>query len=676
MFKVEFVPEAREWYRENGEVRKRVKDYHASFYVAGDDLNRVRVKAQDLENVRATCYEQHRLKLRGDPEKVLRIDVRNVHRIKKTAGRLRKQFGPGNLRFFDVDMTPQFRYCLDTGTEPQVDGLEKMELEIGRKQLADGKLEETRVNGERLGGNPVENLEGILKRKDPDVLEIPSSRLIEEFREQASEKGVENLFGRVSGFQKLAGENNYESFGRTGFSPARYDVPGRVIIDRSNSFFTGKTGIEGMKYLSRKSLKPLQEVSWASIGNVLTSIEIREARSRDVLIPWNKWQTERFKSADQLHSSDRGGFIFSPEPGVYRDVEEADFSSLYPNIMVEKNISPDSLLCECCENSRVPELGYNVCEKPGFLSKVLGPLIEDRDEMKRKMADDHPDSERLEAMSDAIKWILVSCFGYQGYRNAKFGRIECHEAINAHAREIMLKAKERFERNGWEVRHGIIDSIWVSERSDDAKNIDELCGEVSELTDIRLEHENSYEWIAFVPRKNTGGGALNRYFGKKKGGGYKFRGIEARQDSLPEYVREAQREMIRNFESEDQIIQVLEEYMEGIGEADREELVIRKNVSRRPEEYEQYTRSVAAMERYRESGIEIQPGEKVGFYVHDDSMRNPDRVRLEFEDGNSDTSFYRDQLISAAVTVLSTKGWSREDVVSAVRDGRRRITSY
>jgi DNA polymerase I len=43
--------------------------------------------------------------------------------------------------------------------------------------------------------------------------------------------------------------------------------------------------------------------------------------------------------------------------------------------------------------------------------------------------------ETLGGQSTALKWFLLSCFGYQGFSNAKFGRIEVHEAINAYVRD-------------------------------------------------------------------------------------------------------------------------------------------------------------------------------------------------------------------------------------------------
>src|SRR2546428_650949 len=42
-------------------------------------------------------------------------------------------------------------------------------------------------------------------------------------------------------------------------------------------------------------------------------------------------------------------------------------------------------------------------------------------------------------------------FGYQGYKNARFGRIECHEAINAFARDILVHTMEIAESHAYEV---------------------------------------------------------------------------------------------------------------------------------------------------------------------------------------------------------------------------------
>ena len=317
-------------------------------------------------------------------------------------------------------------------------------------------------------------------------------------------------------------------------------VPGRAIIDRSNTFLYSKANLQGCLDLVSRSWKPLQELGWASIGNVLTAIQIREAVARDVLVPWNAWRPEFFKSMRTLHEADRGGFTFAPDVGFHEDVHELDFSSLYPNIICTRNVSPDVIRCDChADRDDVPGLGYSICDDQGYLVDVLQPLIDDRDAIKAELQEtDDPDrQEVLERKSDAIKWILVSCFGYQGFSNAKFGRIECHEAINAYAREILLDAKTALEAGGWRVVHGIVDSIWVTPREDEAqRSLEEIASEVSTDVGITLEYEAAYDWVAFVPQRNSDAGALTKYFGAIMADGdddeadrtYKYRGIERR----------------------------------------------------------------------------------------------------------------------------------------------------
>jgi DNA polymerase I len=184
-----------------------------------------------------------------------------------------------------------------------------------------------------------------------------------------------------------------------------------VIIDESNTCFYGETTLDGVLDLVSRSKKPLQELTWASIGNVLTAIQICEAHDRGVLVPWHSWRHEQFKSMGTLHDADRGGFIFAPDVGVHENVHELDFSSLYPNIICTRNVSPDVIRCDCHrDRDDVPDLGYAICDERGYLVDVLQPLIDARDEFKaeirQEQASDDPDPERLDALdgrSSALK---------------------------------------------------------------------------------------------------------------------------------------------------------------------------------------------------------------------------------------------------------------------------------
>ena len=61
--------------------------------------------------------------------------------------------------------------------------------------------------------------------------------------------------------QQLASRSTYASYGRVGHSPARYNMPGRAIIDRSNTFFFGETNINGVLDLVSWSRKLIQDVT-------------------------------------------------------------------------------------------------------------------------------------------------------------------------------------------------------------------------------------------------------------------------------------------------------------------------------------------------------------------------------------------------------------------------------
>jgi DNA polymerase I len=456
----------------------------------------------------------------------------------------------------------------------------------------------------------------------------------------------------------------------------------------SNSFFWRETNLEGLLDLVGRSWKPLQETSWASIGNVLTSIQTRVATENGVLVPWNSWRHEKFKSMSTLHEADRGGFIFSPEVGFHEQVHELDFSSLYPNIMTTRNISPDKIRCEChSERDDVPDLGYSICDEDGFIVEVLEPIISDREEYKAAIAEAESEEriEKLQGRSSALKWILVSCFGYQGFSNAKFGRIECHEAINAYAREILLDIKEILEDHGWRVVHGIVDSVWVQAIPDaDQTPLDTVADVVTEAVGITLEYEAEYDWIAFVPRKDSQEGALNRYFGKVAATDeFKKRGIELRQRSTPAFIERCQTEWLetldRHREPEavcDQLKVQLSELR--AGNVAPEELLIRRRVSKERDEYSQYTRNVAALERAATHEFDVAPGEDIEYVVVDDDKRSAARVQLEFESlDRYDKAFYSDLLIRAAESVLSPLGWNRGRIRQYLADTETTaITAY
>jgi len=739
VFKVDYTDEGvRTWARNGDEVVSTLDPaYTPTVYVAAADwatLAEHRPTVAANPKVESIARESWRRGFRYDHEPMLRVDVTDIDSVTPVARQISALDRPGDLRLFNVDLTREFRYCLETGCSPDPgQPLRTLELSTPETQFAtdepgltevtvstpgvagadgldvdsaggwegtDDRGTELAPNGrfpswniaspdletaQTVTGDPLAVLETVLDRVahyDPDVLVLSSSEIVPALFAVAEAADREVSLGREPGYQQLAAESTYASYGRVGHSPARYSVPGRAIVDRSNTFFYHQTNLAGCLDLVGRSGKPLQELAWASIGNVLTAMQIHEAVEREVLVPWRSWRHEQFKSMRTLHAADRGGYTFSPKVGFHEDVAELDFSAMYPNIIVEHNISPETIRCDCHDTEDVPELGYSVCPREGYLASVLGPLIEDRDAMKAALTEtEDPDRRRaLEGRIDAIKWILVACFGYQGFSNAKFGRIEAHEAINAVARDVLLTAKEHLEAGGWRVVHGIVDSIWVTPREDATQtDLETLAAGITEAVDIDLEHEADYDWVAFVPLAEDEAGALTKYFGryatpKPDGTRYKFRGIELRQRSTCDWVGTVQRDLIETLDTHrdpEPVLARLRAHLREIesGAVDPAALRVRNRVSKRLEEYSQSTRNVAALARAEDMGLSKLPGQDVEYVVVDDEKSSRARVALAHEDPDTyDPEFYRERAIRAAEAVLSPLGWRRGDVTAALAD--------
>ncbi|MDH5783383.1 MAG: hypothetical protein OEZ35_06960, partial [Candidatus Bathyarchaeota archaeon] len=460
------------------------------------------------------------------------------------------------------------------------------------------------------------------------------------------------------------------SYGRTYYRAPMRRLYGRVHIDENNTFILNECGIEGLIEIARTCRVPLHRASRSSIGSSMSSLQFYQAIKDDVLIPRNKRIPEAFKSAYELLVGDRGGFVYEPRIGIHDWVGEVDFSSMYPSLMAKNNISAETILCKCCPDSalRIPELGYHFCEKRvGIVPKVLRLAIGKRLRYKKLKieADDQKLKEVYERRQGALKWILVTCFGYLGYKNAKFGTVDGHIGVCAFGRQAFLRTARIAERRGFSVIHGIVDSLWLKKKDATAEEYISLCREVSEEVGVPLDFEGRYNWIVFLPsRMHPNVAVLNRYYGIKEDGRIKVRGIDARRRDTPKFVHDAQMEMIRVLatasdskafiEKIPDALNVIKEYRRKLldGEVPIWNLIVTKRLSKNPENYKQKVSQVIAAEQLLKEGIEVSAGKKVRFlFTSAENKRYERRVRakeLIEESTNSDVKKYLLLLYSAA----------------------------
>ncbi len=710
----------------SGERLRVADDFAPSFFVEGmerelDATDRARFR-RAVESVGGLEWIGPASRLdfwSGHPREVHEIRIADLNRYKTALQKIFRLF-PG-LAYYNCDIPPEIHYCYEKNLFPTA--FCRLEIQGGRLvscRVLDDRFDadyplpplrvaELRAEGQLTGSRPrlrsltfafegrsmvwedcapeemLGSLADALRQSDPDLIwtQGGDSVLFPALFALAARFKIALPLDREPNIRRrLVFEGrSYISYGRVLYQAPDYPLFGRWHVDRENSFWSGETGLAGLVEVARLSKIPLQRIARRSIGTGISSIQLDYAYRQGILIPWKKSHPEAWKSAATLLKADRGGLVYQPITGVYEDVIELDFVSMYPTIMVRCNVSPETIHCPCCPPSpSVPELGYSICRKRrGLTSVVLEPIIEKRKRLKAMMktaaarTKENPAWEERRAVHDgrqgAIKWLLVCCFGYLGYRNARFGRIEAHEATCAFSREKLLQAKEICEASGFEVIHAIVDCVWIRKPGARREEIEALCREIERATDLDLAVEGRYRWVVFLPsRQNPEMPVPNRYFGCFEDGKLKFRGIEIRRHDQAPYVQEVQGQLLEKLRSAQTLTDargMKTELLAMVSEAEAqlrlrqvpmEKLLLRRNTAMEAGEYRNNSMTAVAARQAARAGLPLHAGESVHFVVLNARDADPDsRLRLAAllrpEDA-CDADFYIEQLRRAVATLL------------------------
>lgn len=265
-------------------------------------------------------------------------------------------------------------------------------------------------------------------------------------------------------------------------------------------------------------------------------------------------------------------------------------------------------------------------------------------------------------------------FGYLGYRNARFGRIEAHEATTAFSREMLLRAKDLAETQGYRMLHALVDSMWLHRSGATHADYDALARVIEETTGLPILVEGVYDWIAFLPsRTHPGLGVPNRYLGRFDDGTTKVRGIEVRRSDVPALIERTQARMLEVLFAAraaaevraaiPQVLDILTEAMVRLrgGEVRAADLAVTTTISRAPQEYRNNAAVAVAARQMARAGVRLHPGERIQYIVTDAGARLPDdRVRplgLLGPDWSCDVDYYTGQLMRAAETLLVPLGF-------------------
>ena len=680
------------------------EDYEPTFYLRSNENSLEKIKSYYEERDFKIEFVRRKTDLYSDrEEEILAITPGKVFDPRNQLEAISFFEGFNGYRFYNVDIPLDQRYLIESGIKP----LSLVEKDSGWKSLEEegiihyskpslkkafletesrtndhrkkeDELQLVKINEKEIRGEEYEILQQVdemIAREDPDIL-LTSSRDLSEIpylKHRAEINDIDLKLGRKKSFHPPKNGSWYESYGRIIYKAPFYPLKGRIHIDIENSFLYGEGGIEGLIEASRISKVPIQRLARRSPGSLINAMEVEKALQEGYLIPWKKNISEDFKDSKHLLKADRGGHIFEPKVGLHKDVVKMDFASMYPSIIDKYNLSPETLGCDCENFREVPDLGYKVCKKKrGIIPKVVKPLIERRQKYKRLK----DKNSLFKKRAKVLKWLLVTCFGYTGYKKARFNSIEVHESITAYGREILLKVAELAQKMGFEVIHGIVDSLWLK---GDEEKIRTLQEKVKEKTKLELEKEGVYDWIVFVESRAGEVGALNHYYGVFEGE-LEVKGLYLKRSDTPVYFKRTQKDILERLKERmgeeevdvtvTELIKIVKERLVALKNrnVDPKELYFTKTASKKAKDYEHVTEMKSALVQYNEINFPRSPGQSVSYVVTDSKSSDlMEKVKIKGKDPQLyDTAYYEDYLYRAVEEILSPFGYEKERIKTMV----------
>jgi DNA polymerase, archaea type len=363
---------------------------------------------------------------------------------------------------------------------------------------------------------------------------------------------------------------------------------------------------------ARMVREPLDNVSKMGRGRQVESYLAYAAFDQGELIPSRGGEVETYA----------GGFVFPPMKGLHKDVASLDFSAMYPSIMINYNISPDTV-CTAGEHKNcsepAPEVGYRFRKTPeGFFTTILKGLVSRRMALKKKLAvtdKQSHDYKLLDIRQKTIKILTNAFYGYTGWAAAKWYRRECAEATSAWGRYFLKQANDIALDMGLEVLYGDTDSLFLHSKGgrDLREAIRKFKDRVTKELPLEMDVDNYYKVIFFTESKK-------RYAGLNEKGEIIVRGLEVRRGDWCSLAKELQSEVIRIIleeENPEKAMKYAKDVIRRVreGTVPLDELVIHKTLTKSVGRYESAQAHVKAAERAMEQDMASEVGNKISYVI-------------------------------------------------------------
>jgi DNA polymerase I len=408
---------------------------------------------------------------------------------------------------------------------------------------------------------------------------------------------------------------------------------------------------------------PLDHAGTAAVGFRVEWFMMKHAQKIGELVP---------RRIEQPYRPYVGAIVLQPESGLHEDIAVLDFKSMYPNLMITYNLSPDTYVKP---NETPPPGGvYEAPEvrhkfrkdPPGFYKEVLSYLIKARNDIRQKMKKASPNTAEyrvLDSRQKAVKVLTNASYGYAGWIGARWFLKPVAEAATAWGRYTILNAIRVAQEVGLKVVYGDTDSLFVK---NEKKKIEELSRKIEKNQGLEIEPDKVYVRIFFTQAKK-------RYAGLLPNGQLEIVGLEViRGDwaAAAKKVQEKVLEVILKDQSPEKAAKFVRQYINELLQkrVPYRDLIIWKTLTKPVDEYEIKASHVEAAKMLLKKGWKLTAGDKVGYVVVVGTGRLYERIKpyifASYEE--IDTEYYvSKQVVPAAARILETFGVTEEQLLSS-----------
>ncbi len=402
-------------------------------------------------------------------------------------------------------------------------------------------------------------------------------------------------------------------------------------------------------------------------STLVDSLLIRGADERKIGVP----PTHRTRGEAPIE----GGFVLDLKPQLANWVVVLDFKSMYPSIIISRNICFTTLSEQGPTEAPNGTHFLSKSDRPGLIPDILRWLMGERDRLKRlsREATVPSDREYYDGLQSAVKILMNSFYGVMASSFYRFTNKDIGAAITAFARNEIRRVIDEVKNTGAEVLYSDTDSVFVKSPVDDLEGSRKFGTDIaSRFTREGVTFEFQSVFASFFSH-----GAKKRYVARQVWPKEEqiVRGYETRRSDSFELQVEALNEIFRLILDgrKDEAVESAKEVVKRTlaGEVPKEKLVIARTV-RAEEEYNEKTRGnlpfLRVYKKLKDEGFDVIPGMKVAWIVVD-SKKSPQDIepyllgRAYPAGRDPDFRYYAERLAQTLARITEVFGVPEEELL-------------